>query len=73
MLAKIFEKRYYDKIAPTELGQNTKYLLKLFFLVKLIKSNILNIMGLPNENKKTCVQIDFFWKILRLSLLKPFS
>ena len=50
---------YYGLGKRFEWKKLTKYLLKLFVLVKIIKSNILNVKGLANEDEKTSVQIDF--------------
>ena len=49
------------------------YILKLFFLLKIKKSNILNIKGLANGYEKTSVQVDFFGKYYDLPFLQPFS
>ena len=41
----------------------TKYLLKLYFLVKRIKSNMLNVKGLAIEDETNSVQFNFFLNI----------
>ena len=49
----------------------TKYLLKLFFLVEIIKSNILNVKGLASEEQKLLFNL-IFRKILRFTLTQTF-
>ena len=73
------KKRFKRKRVGVEKGSSgkrfefTKYFLKFLVLNTIIKSNILHLKGLANEDEKNSVQINFFGKYLYFPLLELFS